>query len=90
MRAGGEGGMLHQSKWMLWNGLLGGLSLLALLFSHLALTDIAHGEADLTLEWSVLRVSAGILLAFIISTFLMMRKWSKRSPQLSVDGFPGK
>jgi len=33
---------------------LGILSVIALLVSHLALTDIWHGEGDLRLEWSVL------------------------------------
>jgi hypothetical protein len=44
---------------------LGGLSLLAGLMTHLALTDIYHGEADVTLEWKVVRISALILLSFI-------------------------
>ena len=44
---------------------LGGLSLVAGLISHLALTDIYHGEADVSLEWNVLRGSAVLFLAFI-------------------------
>jgi len=34
---------------------LGVLSLLAGLVAHLALTDIFHGEAELTLEWNIVR-----------------------------------
>ena len=52
---------------------LGILSCLALVLSHLALTDIEHGEGDLSLEWSVLRASALILAAFILSTFVTLR-----------------
>ena len=44
---------------------LGGLSLLAGVATHLALTDIYHGEADVTLEWNIVRVSAMVLLVFI-------------------------
>lgn len=44
---------------------LGALSLLAGLMTHLALTDIYHGEADVTLEWSIVRVCALVLLVFI-------------------------
>jgi uncharacterized membrane protein YhhN len=53
---------------------LGVLSLLAVLVSHLALTDIYHAEGDLSLEWSVLRVCFGIIIAFQIVTLLTLRK----------------
>jgi hypothetical protein len=43
---------------------LGVLSLLAMLLSFLALTDIAHGENDVLWEWRILRVSALVLLMF--------------------------
>jgi hypothetical protein len=39
------------------------LSLVALVASVLALTDISHGEADVTLEWNVVRVAFVIMLA---------------------------
>jgi hypothetical protein len=52
---------------------LGILSSLAIVLSHLALTDIGHAEGDLSLEWGVLRVSALVLAAFIVSTFVMLR-----------------
>jgi len=51
---------------------LGILSLIAMAFSHLALTDIAHGEADVSLEWTILRVTALILLTFIGATFFTL------------------
>lgn len=43
---------------------LGVVSLLAVVASHLALTDIWHGEGDLTSEWQVLRLSFLVILAF--------------------------
>ena len=49
-------------------------SLAALLFSHLALTDIYHGDADQSAEWLVLQVSAGVLLAFIAITVLTLKR----------------
>lgn len=44
---------------------LGALSLLVGLITLLALTDIYHGEADVTLEWSMVRVCALVVLIFI-------------------------
>ena len=49
-------------------------SLVAFLFCHLALTDIYHGETDLGLEWTILRIAAIIFLAFIISTVFTIRQ----------------
>ncbi len=43
---------------------LGAFSVVAMLVSSLALQDIYHGEADLTLEWRVLRVASLFILAF--------------------------
>jgi len=43
---------------------VGVLSTLAMVASFLALTDIAHGEVDLALEWRVLRICALIIVAF--------------------------
>lgn len=46
----------------------------ALLFSHLALTDIYHGERDTGLEWRILRLSALILVAALAeSTWTLWR-----------------
>ena len=53
---------------------LGVLALLAGIASHLALTDIYHKEVDVTLEWNVLRICALILLAFIGSSLIALRK----------------
>ena len=51
---------------------LGALSLVAGLFTHLALTDIYHGETDVTLEWNIVRVSALVWLAFIGMTLVTL------------------
>lgn len=46
---------------------LGVLSLVAMFFMHLTLTDIYHGEADVTLEWNVVRAAALVILTFVIT-----------------------
>ena len=53
---------------------LGILSLVAGTFGHLALTDIYHREGDLTLEWNMLRVFAGVFLLFIGYTLIKLRR----------------
>jgi hypothetical protein len=53
---------------------LGVLSLLAVLITHLALTDIYHGEADVTLEWRVVRICALVLVAFIGMALYTLRQ----------------
>ncbi|MFH1941193.1 MAG: hypothetical protein ABIL68_03735 [bacterium] len=49
-------------------------SFIALLFSHLALTDIYHGETNVNMEWTILRVAAIVFLAFIVSTIFTLRQ----------------
>ncbi len=58
---------------------LAGFSILTLIISHLALTDIYHGGEDLSLEWSFLRIAVVIFLAFIISTIFTLRQVLKMS-----------
>ena len=53
---------------------LGCLSSVGLVLSHLALTDIHHGDADLTLEWSALRIAFGIMIAFHVAALLALRR----------------
>ena len=52
---------------------LGVLSVLAILAAHLALLDIYHGEADVSLEWNVLRVSFLIIITFHV--FALIAAW---------------
>ena len=61
----------YQIKWTM---ALGVLSLFAGSFGHLALTDIYHSEADLSLEWNVLRACAVVLLAFVGSAMVTLRR----------------
>ncbi len=46
---------------------LGGFSILAVVVSYLALTDIRHGESNLSLEWDVLRAAFFVIVLFQIS-----------------------
>lgn len=56
---------------------LGVLSLIAGLFTHLALTDIYHGEADASLEWKVVQLSALVVLVSIAMTLCTLtRAWN--------------
>lgn len=43
---------------------LGIATLIAVFFSHLALTDIYHGEPNPQLEWNFLRISALVVITF--------------------------
>ena len=53
---------------------LGVLSVVAVGAAALALQDIYHGEEDLTLEWSVLRVAFLIIILFHAVALLALRK----------------
>lgn len=53
---------------------MGALSLLAVLIAHMALTDIYHGGVDGTLEWSVVRICALVLLVFISMAMFTLRR----------------
>ena len=59
---------------------LGVLSFIALVLSHLALTDIARGEGDVSLEWSVLRVCFVLVLLFIAAATVTLRRALKMMP----------
>lgn len=52
--------------------ILGFLSALALIFLFLALSDIAHTEENLTLEWYVAGTCMIIIGTFIVSTFVTL------------------
>ncbi len=66
--------MTKVKKYAVITLILSGLSILALVFSHLALTDIYHGGEDLVKEWSLLRIAAVIFILFITSTILTMKQ----------------
>ena len=53
--------------------ILGILSAIAVLFTYLALCDIASHEPDQTLEWYMVGVGLMIWLAFIVTTLITIR-----------------
>ncbi len=53
---------------------LGVVSVVAILASHLALTDIWHGEGDLTLEWRVLQIGFGAIVLFHVAAFVTLHR----------------
>ena len=53
---------------------LGILSLFMRLLGHLALTDIYHGETEVSLEWNILRVSALVFAFFVTFALTTFRK----------------
>jgi hypothetical protein len=58
---------------------LGVASAVAIPIAHLALTDIHHGEADVSLEWNVLRGAFAIMIAFHASGLMALRRAIRRS-----------
>ena len=66
--------MTKVKKYAVITLIFSGLSILALVFSHLALTDIYRGGEDLVLEWSLLRIAAIIFIVFITSTILTIKQ----------------
>lgn len=57
---------------------LGVLSVIGLLVSLLALTDIAHGEPDVTLEWWVVRVAYLLVVLFQVAALVTLRRILKQ------------
>lgn len=49
---------------------LGILAMVVLLIAVAALTDIFHGQEDLTLEWTFLRLAFGVIFFLIVATFI--------------------
>ena len=50
----------------------------AMILSHLALTDIAHGEQNPSLEWAILRISAVIIFTFVILSLVTLTRVLKQ------------
>jgi hypothetical protein len=53
---------------------LGLVAMLAGTFAHLALTDIYHGETDVTLEWRIVQIASAVIVLFIGAALLTLRK----------------
>jgi hypothetical protein len=66
-------------EWIKLSFALGFLSMIAVIACHLALTDIWHGEGDLSLEWRVLQVSFAVIILFQVSTLLTLGRLIRRS-----------
>lgn len=47
------------------------------LLSHLALTDIAHGEQDVSGEWVIVQVSAFSVFLFILITLITLQRFER-------------
>ena len=50
------------------------IALMSLFFSHLALTDIAHGESGLTAEWNMVRVSFLLIATTQLAALFTFRR----------------
>ncbi|MBI4477621.1 MAG: hypothetical protein HY654_10635 [Acidobacteria bacterium] len=64
---------------------MGLLSLVAILLSALALQDIYHGEADLSLEWRVLRGCFVVIFLFQISALVTLAKAARFSDDTKTE-----
>jgi hypothetical protein len=53
------------------------ICIIAGVLSHLALTDIAHGEPDLGAEWVIVQISAILVLLFILITLMTLRRFER-------------
>jgi hypothetical protein len=57
-------------------GSLSVLAMLALVTSHLALTDIRHGESDVSAEWMVLQIAFVVIgMSMAVTIVLLPRVW---------------
>lgn len=61
---------------------LGILAIVAMGLAILALNDIYHGEADLRMEWWMVRILFLVFSVFIATTFFTIRQVRKSIPNL--------
>jgi hypothetical protein len=73
--------VMRIERWIKGSIGLGALALLAVLTSHLALTDIYHAEGDVSLEWNVLRACFGVIVVAQIATLITLTKVLQRRSQ---------
>ncbi|MCP4021597.1 MAG: hypothetical protein GY729_07130 [Desulfobacteraceae bacterium] len=74
--------MVQIKKYAVITIILAIVSMIMLGISHLALTDIYHGQEDLSYEWAFLRISALIFIVFIISTIFTLQKVLKLTGEI--------
>lgn len=57
---------------------IGLLSIVAIVLSHLALTDIWHGETEVDLEWTMVQIGFAIIIVFhvaaLATSYLALRE----------------
>ena len=53
---------------------LGYFSSICILLSFLALTDIYHGEADVSSEWMMVRFGFAVTIAFHVAGLIALRR----------------
>jgi len=53
-------------------GILGIAAIVMVALAFLALSDIGHGEPDLSLEWTVVRIAFLVVAAFIVTTIILL------------------
>lgn len=59
--------------------ILGIITLISLLFSHLALTDIYHNiEPNLNTEWNAVRLSYLLTLIFVVISLITIWRLTKK------------
>ncbi len=83
--------MKNLKRLLLATALLGLVSLLAFILGRLAMTDIFHGESDLTLEWNVvsatfLPVLVFHLLTVFVAFYVLRRLRSMERPEVDSVG----
>jgi hypothetical protein len=86
IRGGEEPKMERARRLLLVSIVLGILSLAAFILGRLAMTDIFHGEPDLTLEWRMVSISFLPILAFHVVSLVAALdaiRQIKRSPAAS-------
>ena len=69
-------------QFALWLGCFSSLGIIA---SVLALNDIFHGEPDLSLEWSILRVSFLLSIAFHVASVVALSRSGTSAPRWSSE-----
>ena len=68
--------MKSVSRWLVASMIWGVISLLFFIVERLAMTDIFHGEPDLSLEWSLVSLSfLPILLFHILALVAATLAW---------------
>jgi len=70
---------MRLKSWVKASIYLGALALLAVLASHLAITDIYHAEGDVALEWLVLRGCFGVIVVAQIIALVTLAKVLRQS-----------